>query len=68
MKTSSKILAVGIIMIVAGSVAFTATQDQPNSEMVVKIIKQGGAFAGLLGIGVSIAGVLLYIINRYQVM
>lgn len=67
MRIGTVIMMTGIIMAVAGFVAFTAMQGQPNSDVAVRIVKHGGAFAGLLGIGAGIAGALLYIINRQQV-
>ena len=67
MKISTVVTGAGIIMVVVGFIAFSVMQGQPNSEAGVQMVKHGGAFVGLLGIGASIAGTLLYIIDRYQV-
>jgi len=66
MKISTAVLCAGIIMVVAGFAAFSAMQGQPSSETGAQMIKHGGAFTGLLGIGAGVAGTLLYIINRFQ--
>jgi len=66
MKTSTTVLCAGIVMVAAGFIAFSVMQGQPSSEAGAQMIKHGGAFTGLLGIGASVAGILLYIINRFQ--
>ena len=66
LKISTAILGTGILMTIVGFIAFSAVQEQPSSD-IVRIIKDGGAFTGLLGIGTSIGGTLLYIIDRYNV-
>ena len=70
MKIGLIVLGAGIIMIFGGFIANAIMQEYEenySSEMVVSFVKHGGVFTGLLGVGASIAGVLLYIINRYQV-
>lgn len=64
MKTGSVIIIVGIIMIVGGAVLFYSIQGNPSLESDFRFLKHGGTFAGLMGIGVVMAGILLYLIGR----
>ncbi len=64
MRIGNVIIMAGIIMTVAGFAMFTSMQEQSSSDAMAGIIRHGGAFMGLLGIGAGIAGVLLYIISR----
>lgn len=66
MKSSIIIFAVGLIMVICGLILFYAIQSNPQIESFFRTIKHTGTFVGLLGIGVSIAGILLYLINRNQ--
>ena len=68
MKSGVVIIVTGGIMIICGLIMFYGIQSMPQPDMSQKnlfvAIKHGGTFVGLLGIGVIIAGFLLYLINR----
>ena len=53
-------------MVICGLILFYAIQSNPQIESFFRTIKHAGTFIGLLGIGVSLAGILLYLINRNQ--
>ena len=66
MKSDVVIIVAGVIMILCGLVLFYAVQSSPQIESFFRTIKHAGTFIGLLGMGVTLAGVLLYLINRNQ--
>jgi hypothetical protein len=66
MKSSIIIFAAGLAMVICGLILFYAIQSNPQIESFFRTIKHAGTFIGLLGIGVSLAGILLYLINRNQ--
>jgi len=53
-------------MVICGLILFYAVQINPQIEPFFRTIKHSGTFIGLLGIGVTLAGILLYLINRNQ--
>ncbi|MDX1441298.1 MAG: hypothetical protein R3237_02440 [Nitrosopumilaceae archaeon] len=64
MKTGPAIITVGIVMILSGAILFYWIQGEGNVGDELRLIKHGGTFVGLMGIGVVMAGVLLYLIAR----
>lgn len=66
MKSGTGIITIGSAMIILGLVLFYLIQVNTNSEPVFRSIKHAGTFIGLMGIGVTVAGILLYLINRNQ--
>lgn len=66
MKSGIVIIIAGGSMIMCGLVLFYAIQTSPEIEPFFKTIRHTGTFVGLLGIGVTLAGILLYLINRNQ--
>ncbi|MBI2111623.1 MAG: hypothetical protein HY476_01750 [Nitrosarchaeum sp.] len=66
MKSDVVIIVAGVIMILCGLVLFYAVQSSPQIESFFRTIRHAGTFIGLLGMGVTLAGVLLYLINRNQ--
>ncbi|MDX1596401.1 MAG: hypothetical protein R3327_05615 [Nitrosopumilaceae archaeon] len=64
MKIGSAIIGVGLIMFILGLVAFYSIDATPESDEFLRTIKHTGTFVGLMGIGVTVAGILLYLINR----
>ena len=66
MKSGAVIIVAGVIMILCGLVLFYAVQSSPQIKSFFRAIKHTGTFIGLLGMGVTLAGVLLYLINRNQ--
>lgn len=66
MKSGTVIIAVGSSMVILGLILFYLIQFNIDSEPIFRSIKHVGTFIGLMGIGVTIAGILLYLINRNQ--
>ncbi|MFB5604844.1 MAG: hypothetical protein ACE5R7_00980 [Nitrosarchaeum sp.] len=65
MKSGSIIIVTGAIMVILGLILFYSIQGT-QIEPLFRSIKHAGTFIGLLGIGVTLAGLLLYLINRNQ--
>ena len=53
-------------MIVVGVILFYSLESIPNLEPEMKMLKHGGTFVGLSGIGVMFAGILLTLTSRQQ--
>ena len=66
MKSGSAIIIVGIIMFVSGLTTFYSIQSSSDMDSGFRSIKHAGTFVGLMGIGVTMAGILLYLINRNE--
>lgn len=66
MKSGLAIITVGIIMVTSGLITFYSIQNNPNLDSIFRLIKHAGTFVGLMGIGVTMAGILLFLINRNQ--
>lgn len=66
MKSGDAIIVAGVIMVICGLVLFYVVQSSLQIESFFRTIKHAGTFIGLLGIGVTLAGGLLYLINRNQ--
>lgn len=66
MKMGTAIIGAGIIMFFLGLILFYSIQDFPDMDKSIRTIKHIGTFIGLMGIGVTVAGILLYLINRGQ--
>jgi len=64
MKLNSVITISGILLIVCGLVLFYSLQNIPDLDPELKALKHLGTFAGLSGIGVVIAGILLMLTSR----
>ena len=59
------IIIIGITMFVAGLVMFYSI-ELGQKDPVLRLVKNIGTFIGLSGMGVTLAGILLYIINRNE--
>ena len=66
MKAGPVMTIPGIIMIICGLILFYSIQSDPNLDQSLRLVKHGGTFVGLMGIGVMTAGILLYLIEREQ--
>ena len=66
MKSGIVIIIAGGVMVLSGLILFYVVQITPEIEPFFRTMKHAGTFVGLLGIGVTLAGVLLYLINRNQ--
>ena len=68
MKSGVVIIVAGGVMIICGLIMFYGIQwiqaTDADEKKIFLAIKHAGTFTGLLGIGVSIAGFLLYLMNR----
>ena len=57
----------GIIMIISGLVLFYSIENNHGLDQLLRQVKHGGTFVGLMGIGVMMAGILLRLMEREQV-
>ena len=62
MKTGLPWMIIGVSMFILGLILFYVIDYNEDKNLV--IIKNSGTFVGLTGIGVGVAGILLYLINR----
>ncbi len=65
MKTGIVIAIIGIVMFSIGLVLFYSI-ELGQTDSVLRIIKNTGTFVGLSGMGVTLAGVLLYLISKNE--
>ncbi len=59
------IIIVGISMFAVGLVMFYSI-ELGQKDSVLRLVKNIGTFIGLSGMGVTLAGILLYLINRNE--
>jgi len=64
MKTGKPWIIIGGGMFILGLILFYLINPEENKNL--EFIKNMGTFVGLSGIGVTLAGVLLYLINRNE--
>jgi len=65
MKIGIVNVIIGISMFAAGLVMFYSIElGQTDSDL--RFIKNTGTFVGLSGMGVTLAGILLYLINKKE--
>jgi hypothetical protein len=62
MKTGVPLMIVGGLMFILGLLLFYLI----DGSEILKFIKNIGTFVGLSGIGVTLAGILLYLINKNE--
>ena len=65
MKAVIPLIIIGLIMFIMGLVFFYAIELGQTND-VLRFIKNMGTFVGLSGMGVTLAGILLYLINRNE--
>lgn len=65
MKAGILMIVIGGMMFLVGLVMFYSIELDPT-EPIWNHIKNMGTFVGLSGIGVTVAGILLYLISRNQ--
>jgi len=58
-------IIIGVIMFVMGLVLFYAI-ELGQTDPTLRFIKNMGTFIGLAGMGVTLAGILLYLINKNE--
>ncbi len=65
MKTGIPVVIIGIAMFAIGLVLFYSI-ELGQTDPVLRFIKNIGTFVGLSGMGVTLAGVLLYLISKNE--
>ncbi|MCV0410036.1 hypothetical protein [Nitrosopumilus sp.] len=65
MKSGFVVIIIGVVMFVAGLVMFYSI-ELGQTDPVLRLVKNIGTFTGLLGMGVTLAGILLNIISKNQ--
>ena len=65
MKSGMVLIIIGIAMFVVGLVLFYSI-ELGQTDPVLRFIKNVGTFVGLSGMGVTLAGILLYLINKNE--
>jgi hypothetical protein len=64
MKTGMPWMMIGISMFIVGLILFYFIDS--NGDRDLEMIKNSGTFVGLSGMGVTLAGILLYLISRNE--
>ena len=62
MRTGTPWMVLGVSMFILGLILFYSINPDDNENL--EKIKNIGTFVGLTGIGVAVAGILLFLINR----
>ena len=62
MRTGTPWMTIGVTMFILGLILFYSINPGDNENL--ENIKNTGTFVGLTGIGVAVAGILLFLINR----
>lgn len=65
MKTGKSVIGIGIGMFVLGLIMYYSI-PLGQIDPILRIIKNTGTFVGIAGIGVTLAGILLYLIARNE--
>jgi len=65
MKMSIGIVITGVVMFVTGLIMFYSI-ELGQTDPVLRFIKNTGTFGGISGMGVFLAGILLYLIGKNE--
>ena len=65
MKMGIMIIITGCVMFIVGLIMFYSI-ELGQIDPLLRMIKNTGTFIGLSGMGVTLAGILLYLINRNE--
>ena len=65
MKTGKIIIIVGVCMFIVGLIMFYSIK-LGESDPGLRLVKNIGTFVGLSGMGVTLGGVLLFLISRNE--
>jgi len=65
MKTGMINIITGIVMFATGLVLFYSI-ELGQTDSFLRFIKNVGTFVGLSGMGVTLSGILLYLINKKE--
>jgi len=63
MKSGFLVIIIGIIMFASGLVMFYSIEMGEN-DLFLRLIKNIGTFIGFVGMGVTLAGILLNLISK----
>ena len=64
MKSGIPLAIIGTSMFIMGLILFYLINPEENKNL--EIIKNIGTFVGLSGIGVTLAGILVYLLNKNE--
>jgi hypothetical protein len=65
MKSEKGLITIGISMFIVGIIMFYLI-DLREMDKISQIIKNAGTFVGLSGMGVTLAGILLILLNKNE--
>jgi hypothetical protein len=65
MKSGFTVIIIGVVMFVAGLVMFYSI-ELGQTDPALRLVKNIGTFIGLLGMGITLAGILLSLISKNQ--
>ncbi len=65
MRSGMLIIIIGVTMFAVGLVLFYSI-ELGKTDPVLRFIKNLGTFVGISGMGVTLAGILLYLINKKE--
>ncbi|MHA7647381.1 hypothetical protein [Nitrosopumilus sp. S4] len=65
MKMGTIIISVGVVMFVTGLILYYSI-ELGQKDHLLRFIKNMGTFIGFSGMGVTLAGILIYLINRNE--
>jgi len=66
MRIGKGFFVIGIIMFISGLVMFYSIEIGQKDQLL-RAIKNTGTFIGLSGMGVTLAGILLHLINKNEI-
>ena len=66
MKTGFPIIIIGISMFVMGLVVFYSIEPGQEDPTMRHFKNIAGTFVGFMGMGVTLAGILLYLLSRNE--
>ena len=64
MKSGITLAIIGLSMFIMGLILFYLINPEENKNL--EIIKNMGTFVGLSGMGVTLAGILVYLLNKNE--
>ena len=62
MRTGTPWMMIGVSMFILGIILFYSINPEDNENL--ENVRNTGTFVGLTGIGVAVAGILLFLISR----
>ena len=64
MKSGIPLAVIGTSMFIMGLILFYLINPEENKNL--EFIKNSGTFVGLSGMGVTLAGILVYVLNKNE--